>query len=83
VFSALDKPSAVPRTLSQTKKFLEEGGDESESEDGESASSEDEFEDVPLVSGGKGGEGNERGRESEESEDEAWEDALGSKHHTK
>ncbi|PVH98953.1 DNA repair protein rhp42 [Periconia macrospinosa] len=81
VFNALDTPPTVLRTLSQTKKFLEEGDDDSELSN--SGSSDEEFEDVPLegnkVTPGKNGQQG----ESEESEDEAWEDALGSKHHTK
>ncbi|CAI6337577.1 unnamed protein product [Periconia digitata] len=82
VFNALDTPPTVSRTLSQTKKFLE-GDDDDSSEISESGSSEDEFEDVPLAGNNAVADKDAQNGESEESEDEAWEDALGSKHHTK
>ncbi|KAF2637542.1 Rad4-domain-containing protein [Massarina eburnea CBS 473.64] len=82
VFNALDTPPTVSRTLSQTKRFLEEGDDDS-SELSEPESSDDEFEDVPIA--GKNAKGKQKAQdaESEESEDDEWEDALGTKHHTK
>ncbi|KAF1960563.1 Rad4-domain-containing protein [Byssothecium circinans] len=72
VFNALDTPPTVSRSLSETKKFLEEGDDESDLSDDESSG--DVFEDVPIAA---------QDVESGESEDEEWEDALGTKHHTK
>jgi xeroderma pigmentosum group C-complementing protein len=75
-----DTPPKVPRTLSQKKQQLEEfigGGDDSELSSPES--SEAEFEDVPIAST----KGRSENSDEDESEDEEWEDALGTKHHTK
>jgi xeroderma pigmentosum group C-complementing protein len=81
VFDTLDAPPTVSRTLSQTKKFFEQGGDDSELSSSES--SDDEFEDVPIADNKAKGKQKAQDSESEESEDEVWEDALGTKHHTK
>lgn len=80
VFNALDAPT-VSRTLSETKRFLEGGDDDSELSD--SSSSDEEFEDVPLAGHKVTSRKDVQDPESEQSEDEEWEDALGSKHHTK
>lgn len=80
VFQTLDAPPKVKRTLSQTKALLELEDDGSELS--ELASSEDEFEDVPL-NNGKGKAPMDDGEGSSESQDEDWEDALGGHHHTK
>ena len=72
---AFDAPPAVPRTLSQKQRQLEEfiGGDDDDDLSSRD-SSEDEFEDVPIANANDS---------DDESEDEEWEDALGTKHHTK
>lgn len=73
-------PPKVPRTLSQKKKQLEQfigGGDDSDLSSADS--SEDEFENVPIASTKAQSEHS----DGDESEDEEWEDALGTKHHTK
>ncbi|KAF2125219.1 Rad4-domain-containing protein [Dothidotthia symphoricarpi CBS 119687] len=82
VFETLDAPPKVKRTLSQTKAFLRQQDDDSELS--ESESSEDEFEDVPLKGADKGkSKGKAQEDEDDESEDDEWEDALGTRHHTK
>jgi xeroderma pigmentosum group C-complementing protein len=79
--SVFDAPPKVNRTLSQTKKFLEGSDDDSSLSD--EASSDDEFEDVPLNKGSAGkGKGKAQAQsDSEESEEDDWEDALGVQHH--
>lgn len=74
-------PPKVPRTLSQKQKQLEQfiGGGDDDSDLSSADSSEDEFEDIPLASTKAQSENS----DGDESEDEEWEDALGTKHHTK
>lgn len=82
--STFDTPPTVPRTISQKTKQLEEfiGGGDSDLSSTES--SEDEFEDVPIANGkAKGKQKAQSDGSDDESEDEEWEDALGTKHHTK
>ena len=78
IFATLDAPPTTTRTLSQTKKFLEQGDDDSKFS--ETGSSEDEFEDVPLDTTVQNGLETLED-DSTYSEDEQWEDALGEKHH--
>lgn len=80
-------PPKVPRTVSQKRQQLEQfigGGDDSELSSAET--SDNEFEDVPIASNkaqGKQKAQSDSSDDDNESEDEEWEDALGTKHHTK
>ncbi|KAL1598826.1 hypothetical protein SLS60_007968 [Paraconiothyrium brasiliense] len=78
-------PPNLPRTLSQKKQQLETfiGGDD-DSDLSSLESSEDEFEDVPIASiKAQDTEKAQSDSSDDESEEEEWEDALGTKHHTK
>ncbi|KAH7382391.1 Rad4 transglutaminase-like domain-containing protein [Phaeosphaeria sp. MPI-PUGE-AT-0046c] len=85
VFQTLDTAPKVKRTLSQTKAFLEQNDDDSELSEPES--SEDDFEDVPLIGSANKDKGKTKAQEaagdSGESADDDWEDALGDHNHTK
>ncbi|KAJ4291839.1 hypothetical protein N0V90_009735 [Kalmusia sp. IMI 367209] len=80
---ALTKPPTIQRTLSKKKKAIEDIFGNDDSELSEPTSSEDEFEDVPIAGSKAKGKQKAQSDDSSESEDEEWEDALGSKHHTK